>query len=47
MNGIVKRNESRYEKKAVAASLLDGVGFYTLYPSQSNTNQLPMSNQRL
>ena len=40
MNRIVKRNESGHKKKAATASLLDGVGFYTLYPSQLSKNQL-------
>ena len=40
-NGIVKRNEDGHRKKAASASLLDGECFYTLYPSCSNTNQLP------
>ena len=39
-NGIVKRNED-HRKKAVSALLLDGECFYTLYPSRSNSNQLP------
>ena len=40
-NGIVRRNEEGHRKKAATASLLDGECFYTLYPSQSNTNQIP------
>ena len=40
-HGIVKRNEEGHRKKAATATLLDGECFYTLYPSESNTNQLP------
>ena len=41
INGLVFRNEHGHKKKAVTASLVDGECFYTLYPSRSNTNQLP------
>ena len=40
-NGNVKRNEDGHRKAVAKASLLGGECFYTLYPSQSNTNQLP------
>ena len=41
MNGIVRRNEGGHKKKAATSSLLDGRCFYTLFPSRSNTNQIP------
>lgn len=40
-HGIVKRNEEGNQKKAATVTLLNGECFYTLYPSESNTNQLP------
>ena len=41
VNGSVLRNEKGRKKKAVSSSLVDGEYFYTLYPSRSNTHQLP------
>ena len=41
INGIVYQNEEGHRKKAISATLIDGEYFYTLYPSESNTNQLP------
>ena len=40
-NGIVRRNEKGHKKKAASSSLADGECFYTKFPAQANTNQLP------
>ena len=41
VNGLVLRNEKGHRKKAASSSLIDGRCFYTLFPSQTNKNQLP------